>query len=117
MLDLLYILIRVPVGVVFSTALLGYILLSFVIETAIVITTFPVAVLILPRKKFSETWYASYPNTLKTSLWNRIPEIWQWVFLREEELEGAKNVQKWVYIVIVLIGTGLFILFMSRLER
>jgi hypothetical protein len=77
MLDLLYIIIRVPVGVIFSIALLGYILLSFIIETAVVVTTFPVAVLVLSRKKFSETWYVSYPNTLKTSSsYRRVLKKW-----------------------------------------
>ena len=82
MIDFIYIAFRFPLGVIYTILIVFVTLIQFVIESLFLLVTFPLAIAVIPRQKFSDSWYGTYPNSTRR-MQNTLQTIWQWVFLKK----------------------------------
>lgn len=79
MLDLLITLVRIPIGIIaILFQIVVVLIIGFILETIAVVLFFPFAVL-TPRRQLKQSWFATYPNSIRKFDWDVFNRIFKWM--------------------------------------
>lgn len=86
----LIVLTRIPVGLILSVAVTLFFLGWLVIETGIILLTFPFAAIVANSVWIKDSWMGRYPNSLRSFVGGRFKPvhlIWSWATDSEQSIE------------------------------
>ena len=96
--DLAVKIIRFPIAVISSLVVIIFWLVIFPLELALVIITFPLAVLFFSKSSISEV-YGGFPYSWKY-MKNSLESVWNWV---DSETEGVFSSGGCILVIVVII--------------